>query len=192
MLTDPLTQLPHDARRVVVRGTSGSGKTTLSKAIAESICAPHIELDAIFHQPGWTTLGTDEFLARVEERTAGPTWVACGNYKDVAPTLTARADTMVLYDLPRHVVMARVVRRTLGRAIRRTELWNGNKEKWRSIVSTDPDRSVILWAWTTHARRAEQMREIAANPPPGVRVILLTSLDEERLFRAGLRTAVRA
>lgn len=190
MLAQPLTQLPHDARRVVVRGTSGSGKTTLSRAIALSIGAPHVELDSIYHQSGWTALDPDAFRARVSERTDGTTWVACGNYKDVAQSLTQRADTMVLYDLPRRTVMVRVIRRTLWRALRREELWNGNKERWRSIVSTDPDKSVILWAWRTHARRAAEMRDIAANPPPGVRVILLSSLDEERLFRAGLRVAV--
>lgn len=55
-----------------------------------------------------------------------------------------------ILDLPRRVVMTRMVRRTLGRRLRRTELWNGNREPpLRTIVH---DRNHIIgWAWRTHA-----------------------------------------
>ena len=39
-----------------------------------------------------------------------------------------RADTVVWFDLPFAVVMARTVRRTVRRVVTRQELWNGNKE----------------------------------------------------------------
>jgi len=185
------SQLPRDARRIVVRGTSGTGKTTLARAIGAAIGAPHVELDSIFHQPDWTGLDDHAFRARVADVVAEPAWVVCGNYRQVADLLLSRADTLVLYDLPRRTVMARVVRRTLWRAARRAELWNGNKEQWRSVLSRDPERSVILWSWTTHSRRAEEMRALAASPPDGVRVVLLSTIDDERLFRAGLPVAVR-
>src|SRR5512138_2189086 len=46
--------LPHVPRRVLVAGTSGSGKTTLAARVAAVLGAPHIEIDSLFHGPGWT------------------------------------------------------------------------------------------------------------------------------------------
>ena len=40
-------------------GNSGSGKTTLGRALAELLGVPFVELDGIFHQPGWTELPTE-------------------------------------------------------------------------------------------------------------------------------------
>jgi adenylate kinase family enzyme len=43
-------------QRVSVVGSSGSGKTTLAAQIARCLGAPHLELDSVFHQPGWEPL----------------------------------------------------------------------------------------------------------------------------------------
>ena len=48
-------------RRVSVVGISGAGKTTLARRLAPALDVPHVELDAIFHQPGWTELPVEEF-----------------------------------------------------------------------------------------------------------------------------------
>ena len=66
-----------------VVGCSGSGKTTLARALARELGSPYVELDAIFHQPGWTELSDDEFQARVDEATTSDTWVVDGNYSVV-------------------------------------------------------------------------------------------------------------
>ncbi|MFE6924537.1 AAA family ATPase [Nocardia sp. NPDC057663] len=42
-------------RRISVVGTSGSGKSTLARRISRQLDIPYIELDAIHHQPVWTT-----------------------------------------------------------------------------------------------------------------------------------------
>ncbi len=42
-------------------GTSGSGKTTVGRALAARLGLPFVELDAIFHQPGWTELPREDF-----------------------------------------------------------------------------------------------------------------------------------
>ncbi len=42
--------------RVSVVGCSGSGKTTFGRALAETLGVAFVELDAVFHQPGWTEL----------------------------------------------------------------------------------------------------------------------------------------
>ena len=88
--------------------------------------APNIELDAIFHQPGWTPLDDDTFKARVSEVTEAARWVVDGNYSSVRDIVWERADTVVWFDLPYVAVMARTIRRTVRRTVGRQELWNGN------------------------------------------------------------------
>lgn len=56
--------------RVSVVGNSGSGKSTLAAALAEHLDAPWIELDSIYHQPGWVPLPRNEFRTAVEALTA--------------------------------------------------------------------------------------------------------------------------
>lgn len=181
-----LVEMPRDARRIVVRGTSGSGKTTLARAISTSLGLPHVELDAIYQQREWTPLPDEEFISRVRTIAAAESWVVCGNYHQVAPILLERADTVVLYDLSRPLVMWRVVTRTLSRAVRNEELWNGNREGLRNVASLDPQVSIVAWAWTTHERRHLNTLEMLENPPRGdLRMVHLTTAREERrLYRA--------
>jgi adenylate kinase family enzyme len=181
------TQLPRDARRIVIRGSSGSGKTTMATRIAEVRDIPHVELDSIFHQPSWTALADDEFRARVAAFMDDGSWVVCGNYSVVAPLLLDRVDTLVLFDLPKHTVMARVIWRTLRRGVQRKELWNGNRERLTSMFRRDPERSIVAWTWTNHARYHDTMASLVENPPNDrVRVVAIRSTDDERLFYAGL------
>ena len=44
--------------RVSIVGNAGSGKSTLAQALAACLDVPHIELDALFHQPGWQPLSS--------------------------------------------------------------------------------------------------------------------------------------
>src|SRR6266571_7794353 len=80
-------------RRVSVVGSSGSGKSTLASELAARLHVPHVELDAIFHQPGWTPLPEEEFTAAVAAAVAADGWVVDGNYSAVRPLVWARADT---------------------------------------------------------------------------------------------------
>ena len=193
MASQLVTQLPRDARRVVIRGASGSGKTTLARRVADAIGVPHLELDSVYHQPGWTPLPDDEFRARVDERIARDGWVVCGNYRVVAGSILDRADTVVLYDLPRRTVMTRVVRRSLSRVVRREELWNGNREEWRNLLHKDPERSIVVWSWTTHGKYREFVRATLAAPPrDDLRFVHLATRADERCFYEGLATAAPA
>src|SRR4051794_36309959 len=102
-------------------GTSGSGKTTVGRALAARLDIPFIELDSIFHQPGWTELPEEEFRARVSDVVAGDAWVVDGNYSAVLALVWARADTVVWLDVPRTTVMRQLLPRTFGRMISRRE-----------------------------------------------------------------------
>jgi adenylate kinase family enzyme len=173
-------------RRVSVVGNAGSGKSTVAAALAARLGAPCVELDAVFHQPGWTELPVEEFRARVADAAAGESWVIDGNYTAVRDLVWARADTVVWLDLPRPAVMWRVVSRTVRRAARRQELWNGNREPWSNFWSLDPQRSVIAWAWVQH--RAYRARYEAAMGDPAfahLRFVRLRSAADVRRFTSG-------
>jgi len=152
---------------VSVVGCSGSGKTTVARALAKRLGLVHVELDAIYHQPGWTPLPPDDFRARTAAAldAAPDGWVACGNYSEVQGTVVwPRADTVVVLDLPKGLVMRRVVARTLGRVVTREELWNGNREPLSNLWRWDPERNVIRWAWTTHGRSRARYAAAATDP----------------------------
>jgi adenylate kinase family enzyme len=156
-------------RRVVIVGNSGSGKTTLADALAARLGAPHVELDSLYHQADWTPTPVPEFRAAVraaldEADAAAGGWVVCGNYRPVRPSIWALADTIVWLDLPRWVVMGRVLRRTFGRAARREELWNGNREVLSNVLALhEPERSIIRWAWDGVERYREMYVPLMAS-----------------------------
>jgi adenylate kinase family enzyme len=147
-----------------VVGNSGSGKTTIAAALGAAMDAPHLELDAVFHQPGWVPLETEEFRRRVAEFVAAPRWVTDGNYSKVQDLVWARADTVIWLDPPRHRVMRRIIWRSLRRAALRAELWNGNRERWANLVRIDPTESVVAWAWTRHHAYRQRYERAMADP----------------------------
>lgn len=164
-------------------GNSGSGKSTVAVALAARLGAPCVELDAIFHQPGWTELPVEEFQARVADAAAGDAWVIDGNYSAVLDLVWARADTVVWLDLPRAAVMRRVVGRTVRRAARRQELWNGNREPWSNFWSLDPQRSIMVWAWTQHRHYRARYEAAMADPAwAHLRFVRLRSAADVRRF----------
>lgn len=175
-------------------GNSGSGKSTLARALALRLRVPHVELDAIYHQPGWTPLAQEEFARRVGAAAAGDGWVMDGNYSAIRELIWARADTVVWLDPPRRTVMRRLVVRSVRRAISRAELWNGNRERWRNLVGRDPESSLIVWAWQKHAVYQQRYAAAALDPAwAQVQFIRITSRRDRRalLNRAGRPAAER-
>jgi adenylate kinase family enzyme len=171
--------------RVSVVGCSGSGKTTVAARLAERLDAPHIELDAMFHQPRWTPLPEEEFRERLDEMLAGDRWVVDGNYSAVRDLVWTRADTIVWIDLPRWRVMSQLIPRTVVRAVTRRELWNGNTEPLAGMFRWDPHRSILRWSWTTH-RKVRDRYEAAMSDPDSahLRFVRLRSRAEVRRWLA--------
>ncbi len=147
-----------------VVGVSGAGKTSLARRLAATLHVDHIELDAVFHQPGWTELPRDEFRARVATAIDGPGWVVDGNYGAVRDLVWAAADTVVWFDLPRLLVLRRVLGRTVARAATRRELWNGNREPISGMFRRDPRENIVLWSWTNHAEYSRRYAAATTDP----------------------------
>lgn len=174
--------------RLVIQGTSGSGKTTLGNALAASLGTSYLELDGLYQQPDWTPLDLDEFRSQVASFAEGPRWVTDGNYSHVRDILWPRATTIVIIDLPKRIVMTRVIGRTFFRIVKREQLWNGNRESWRNAVSRDPMRNIILWAWNTHHLYHDVVPEEAREARGSERVHVLRSQREVRRFLADSTT----
>lgn len=151
-------------RRVAVVGTTGSGKTTFATRLATTLAARHVELDALYHGPNWTPAEPDVFRTRVADAIACERWVADGNYNDASPLIWAAADTVVWLDYAFPRVFWQLARRTVGRSVRREELWNGNRESlwWHFLPN---DRSLFYWAAKTHWKRRRTFPEQLAKFP---------------------------
>jgi len=174
-------------RRVSVVGTSGAGKSTLSRVLADALGTQFLELDSVFHQPDWVPLPREEFRRRVAAVVAGERWVIDGNYSMVRDLVWARADTVVWLDLPKRTVMRQVIWRSFRRAAARTELWNGNRERWRNFFALDKEESVISWAWQTHATTRAKFEAAMGDPENGhLRFVRLTSPAAVRRFLSGV------
>jgi len=150
---------PSLPQRILVAGTAGSGKTTLAGRIEATMRIPRTEIDALYHGPNWTP--RDTLMLEVAAFAAQPTWVTEWQYGKARPLLLRRADLLVWLDLPRAVVMGRVVRRTAQRRLNKTALWDGNLEPPMSTFFTDPDH-IVRWAWLTHHENAERVAAAAA------------------------------
>ena len=178
-------------RRVAIVGSSGAGKSTLARILADRLGSPRLELDAIYHQSGWTPLPQPEFRARVHEFAGHDAWVIDGNYSHVRDLVLARADTVIWLRLPRRVVMRQVLRRTSARLFRRRELWNGNRESLRNVLSLDPERSIVAWAWKMHGKYDEDYAAVVAQAPAGQQWVVLRSRRQVRAFLTGPSSAGR-
>lgn len=167
--------------RIAIRGTSGSGKSTVGRSAADRLGVPFIELDGLRHLPDWQEMPDDDFRAQVARVVGGDGWVIDGNYRVVRPIVDERATQVVWLDLPRWLTMVQVIRRSIGRVVLRRELWNGNRERWRNLLSRDPLQSIILWAWTTHGRRRREYEAMLDD-----RWVRLRSRREIRAWLDGL------
>lgn len=165
-------------RRIALMGISGGGKTTLGKQLAARLEVPFVELDAYQHGPNWKESTPEDLRASVNTAldTAPYGWVVDGNYyTPLGGTVLDRADTLVHLDPSLALAFGRVLWRTTRRAALRRELWNGNRESFRNMLS--PRYSMPLWVLKQHATFRLRIPEIAAQHPH-LRVVRLATRRE--------------
>jgi adenylate kinase family enzyme len=173
-------------RRIAIVGTTGAGKTTLARRLAQRLTLPRVELDALYWQPGWRPAPAEVFRARVERALAGPAWVVDGNYAVVRDIVWRRAELLVWLDYPLPLVLCRLLRRTLRRALMREKLWNGNRERLSTNFAGRD--SLFLWAIQTHARRRQEFtREVQTPEHQHLSVVRLGGPRQTAAWLAGLR-----
>ena len=161
-------------QRIVVLGPPGSGKSTLARQLGTRHGLPVFHLDQAFWRPGWAETPPECFRAEVERLAALPAWVIDGNYTATLAPRLARADLVVLIDMPAWRCMARLLRRTLSNYGRvRADAAPGCPER------LDPAflRHALFWNWE---RRGKLLARLAGTA--GGTAILRTASDRDRLL----------
>jgi adenylate kinase family enzyme len=151
--------------RYVVVGTSGAGKSAFARELAAALACPHVELDDLFWGADWTPRPAEQFQAAARQAAAGENWVIDGNYSSVRDIVWPRATHVVWLNYGRATVMARVLRRTLWRALSRQPLWQGNRESWRRAFFSR--ESILVWSattWTKNRVKYAKLRDAAIYP----------------------------
>ena len=148
MVSTAQRELPPGVARVLVAGSSGAGKTTMARALAGRLGLPYVELDSLWHGTGWVP--RPEFTDDVEAMLATGRWVTEYQYRPVKHRLLGEVQAVVWLDHPFPLVVARLLRRSVARAVTRRAYWNGNRE------------SVAMWLRASHPLRIVLSREFWA------------------------------
>ena len=152
-------------QRVLVLGSPGSGKSTFAHRLAAAAGIPLMSLDALYWKPGWTPSDPATFKSRVKDAAMNERWIMDGG-----EFRRDRADTIIWFDLPRHVCMSGILGRiakSYGRV--RPEMAAGCPEQF--------DLEFFRYVWTF---RKEQ------------RIALIAYLDGRRTDQKLLRFTERA
>ena len=167
--------------RYVVVGTSGSGKSMFAAALAARLGCPRFELDEFFWGPDWTPKPPEMFKNLVSESASKEHWVTDGNYSAVRAELWSRATHILWLNYSRPLVMARVVRRTVARALSGRPIWHGNRETLSKAFLSR--KSIILWAATTFGKNRRKYATLRTeNAFPQLQWLEFTSPAEADAF----------
>lgn len=179
---------PAPLRRIQVMGNSSAGKSTLAEQLAGMLEVPFVELDALNWEPDWVGLNVadpDAFDQRLRDATAGDGWVVAGSYTSFSQrAFWDRLQTVIWLDLPRPVLLWRVIRRSWRRWRQRELLWGTNYEKfWPQFFVWRKSESLIWWIWTQHQRKRQDMLRMMADPRwRHVHFVRLLSAQEVQAF----------
>jgi adenylate kinase family enzyme len=164
--------------RVVVIGCSGSGKSTLTRALAARTGLPVTHLDTLYWQPGWRVHpDPPAFHAAVRAIAEGPRWIIDGGFTTGNVEVRfARADTIVLFDLPPLLCLYRALKR----------YWTYRGETRPDLAPGCPETIDLAFYRYILTYRQDQLPRIEANIQRHFtgRLVRLTSDAETARFLA--------
>lgn len=131
-----LSKVPNDSvmfgQRFAIIGFTGSGKTTYSKALSKVTRSPHIELDRIYWNDGWSRPSDKDFLDKVQAAVIGMNgagWILDGNHSECREYVWSHCDTIIWLDYPKKVILGRFLKRFFINWVTRKKLWGTNNRE---------------------------------------------------------------
>ena len=164
-------------QRILVYGVTGAGKTTLAAKLAVVTGRPWHSVDDLTWEPGWVTVPVAEQRQRIEAICSGDRWILDTAYGQWLEVPLARAELIVGLDYSRSVSLARLVRRTVTRAVDKRLICNGNVQTWRRILALD---FIVWWHFRSFARKRARMRAWTADLAMPTTVLFRSPADTER------------
>lgn len=87
-------------KRIIIIGSPGSGKSTFARKLRDKTGLPLCYLDMLYHNPDKTTVGREEFDARLFAVMDNPGWIIDGNYQRTLPLRFEKCTKVFFFDLP--------------------------------------------------------------------------------------------
>jgi adenylate kinase family enzyme len=163
---DAVKAAPAAPSRVLFYGVTGSGKSSAARAYAAATGLPEFSADDdVGWLPGWQQRTVEEQRDLAAAIARQDRWVldsAYGVWRDV---VVPRAELIIGLDYPRWLSLARLLRRSLRRAVTREPVCNGNHETLARLFIQD---SIIRWHFRSFTRKRQVMRSLRSDPamPP--------------------------
>ncbi|GAB6262629.1 P-loop NTPase family protein [Photobacterium sp. R1] len=92
-----------------ITGNAGSGKTTLAKQLGQALNIPVQSLDSVVWRDGWVAASREERASGEQKLIKQKQWIIEGVSKAVRDS----ADYVIFLDVPRHICVARCIKRNL-------------------------------------------------------------------------------
>lgn len=175
--------------KINVIATSGSGKTSFSKELAQVLDYPCIEMDVLYWKDNWVESSDDEFFQKLEQALNKDQWVLDGNYSRTQHIKWKEVDTIIWLDYPFHLVLWRVLKRSIARLIDQEPMWGtNNRESFRqSFLSS---KSIILWSITSYPRMKKRYENLFKTNPQNLNLIRLKTPKEAKEFISKIKYSI--
>ena len=135
-------------KKVIIIGCPGSGKSTFARELAKKTGLPLYHLDMLYWNADRTTVGREEFRARLAEVMAGDEWIIDGNYVSTMQWRMENCDTVFFLDMPLEVCLAGI------------EARRGKKRPDMPWVEQEEDKEFIDFVRTFNAESRPKIVEM--------------------------------
>lgn len=169
-------------KRIMIVGQPGSGKSTLARRIGARLDLPVIHIDHIHWEPGWVERSLSEKVTLARAAEAQEEWIFEGGLSTTWPSRLARAEMLIVLDLPFALRCWRVFWRTLRH-------WGQSRPDLPQNCPERFDREFWSWIWRTRKTNRARILSLARMAAKDKPVHVLRSRREVRRFLASLDSA---